>query len=199
MAQPAQNLVLEADECLTLTPDSSRFKDAVEQVRPQTIAEVRRILGPSVDAGPNTPGGPCCLAPELSGAFPNPDDLTSTDPQVRFRARQLAQTAASAYVRAAEVSQLKLWEPFLDRFIQITKASLAIYRFGDIDIANGATLTLGPRVQALYAGNIRMHGTGRIVAQGPATIRATTMSGPTRPLIAATLDTGVFQNAMRSA
>jgi hypothetical protein len=125
--------------------------------------------------------------------------LTSTDPQVRFRARQLAQTAASAYVRAAEVSQLKLWEPFLDRFIQITKASLAIYRFGDIDIANGATLTLGPRVQALYAGNIRMHGTGRIVAKGPATIRATTMSGPTRPLIAATLDTGVFQNAMRSA
>jgi hypothetical protein len=202
MPQQAQNLVLEADECLTLTPDSPRFKDAVERVRPQTIAEVRRILGPSVDAGPNTPHPACCLAPELSGGFPDPDALTSADPQVRYRARQLAQAAASAYVRAADVSQLRLWEPLLDRFIQLNKASLAIFRFADIDIANGATLTLGVTTHALYAGNIRMYGTGRIVAKGPKTIRSASLSGPTRPHIVGTInaaDTAALQSAMRNA
>jgi hypothetical protein len=199
MAQQAQNLVIEADECVTLTPDSSRYKDVIQQYRPQTIAEVRRLLGPSPVDNTGTPAPACCLPPSFTASLPDPDALASTDSQARFTARLQAAAAARAYVQAADVRQYKYLEPLLDRFIQLTRPVLNVFLFGDIDIANGATLTLANKAHVLLAGHIRMHGTGRIVCKGPTTIRATSVEGPTRPRIAGGIASTISTDIMRNA
>jgi len=176
MAQ-AQNLTIEADDCVTLTPESPRYKGAVQQYRPQTIAEVRKILGPSAPSGTGTPTFACCLPLELSAALPDPRALNSKDDAVRFRAREQAMAVASLYVRAADIGQLRHFEPLLDRYIQLTRPILISFVFADIDIAHGATLTLAANTHVLLAANIRMRGTGRIVCRGPTTLRANTING----------------------
>lgn len=173
MAQQAQNLVIDSDECVNLTPESPRFKDLVQQFRPQSIAEVRRLLGPSASGSTER----CCMPSALTANLPSPDALMSEDPQERTRARMQAVTAARAYVQAADTRDFKHVEPLLDRFIEISKPVLHGFQFADIDIANGATLTLTYNVHLLYAAAIRMHGTGRMVCKGPTTIRASSVSG----------------------
>lgn len=196
MAQQAPNLILEADECLTLTPDSPRYKDAIEQYRPQTIAEVRKLLGPSSSVDKPTTTTMCCLPPELTGSLPAADALSSSNDQERFSARLQTAAIAGAYVRAADVTPFKQFEPLLDRFIQVNKAILYSFLFADIDIGNGATLTLAKNTHILFAGNIRMHGTGRIVCKGPTTIRATTLNGKIRTTLIGSIDaaTSVMRN-----
>lgn len=199
MAQQAQNLVIDADECVTLTPDSTRFKDVIQQYRPQTIAEVRKLLGPSQTSADGTPAPVCCLAAAFSASLPDPDALAANDEGARLSSRLQAAEAARAYVQAADVRQYKYLEPLLDRYIQLTRPILYSFLFGDIDIANGATLTLANRAHILLAAHIRMHGTGRIVCKGPTTIRATSVEGPTRPRVvggvASTVSTAVMRNA----
>lgn len=173
MAQQAQNLVIDSEECVNLTPDSPRFKDVVQQFRPQSIAEVRRLLGPS----PGSSAEGCCMPSALTASLPSPDALMSEDPQERTRARMQAVTAARAYVQAADTRDFKHMEPLLNRFIEISKPILHGFQFADIDIANGATLTLTQNVHLLYASAIRMHGTGRMVCKGPTTIRASSVNG----------------------
>lgn len=174
MAQQAQNLVIDNDECVNLTPESPRFKAFVQQYRPQTIAEVRRLLGPSTNSG-STEG--CCMPSALTASLPSPDALMSEDPQERTRARMQAVSAARAYVRAADTRDFKHMEPLLNRYIEISKPVLHGFQFADIDIANGATFMLTQNVHLLYAAAIRMHGTGRMVCKGPTTIRATSVNG----------------------
>jgi hypothetical protein len=198
MAQQAQNLIIEADDCVTLTPDSPRYKDAIQQYRPQTIAEVRKLIGPSPASAGGTSSPSCCLPLELTASLPDPDMLTAKDEQVRFRARMLAATAASAYVRAADTRDFKQFEPALDRFIQLSKPILFSFLFADIDIASGATLTLAKNAHILFAANIRMHGTGRIVCKGPTTIRATTVNGRIRPSVIGSAELNAAQSSMRS-
>ena len=197
MAQQARNLILEADECLTLTPESSRYKDVIQQYRPQTIAEVRQLLGPSSPADKPTTTSTCCLPPELGGSLPAPDALTSTNDQERYSARLQTAAIAGAYVRAVDVTPFKQFEPLLDRFIQVNKANLFSFLFADIEIGNGATLTLARNAHILFAANIRMLGTGRIVCKGPTTIRATTVSGKIRATLIGSIDaaTGIVRNA----
>jgi len=200
MAQQAQNLVIEADECVTLTPESQRFKDIVQQYRPQTIAEVRKLIGPSqaVDAS-GKPTQACCMPAQQIASLPDPDALASEDPQVRFNARLQAAAAARAYVQAPDAQNVKYLEPLLDRYIQITRPILWGFLFADIDIYSGATLTLGPTAHLLFANNIRMHGTGRIVCKGPTTMRATSISGPTRLRVAGLVTATTASNLMRNA
>jgi hypothetical protein len=197
--QQAQNLVIEADECVTLTPDSSRFKGIVQQYRPQTIAEVRKLLGPAPNDDGGSSGTSCCQ-PVLTASLPDPATLESNDSLERSNSRLQAAAAARAYVQALDVRQYKYLEPLLDRYIQLTRPILYSFLFGDIDIANGATLTLAPKAHILLAAHIRMHGTGRIVCKGPTTIRATSVEGPVRPRpFGAVASTGLSASLMSGA
>ncbi|MCG2586816.1 hypothetical protein [Massilia sp. TS11] len=177
MAQQAQNLSVEADECVTLTPDSARFKAVVQQYRPQSIAEVRKLLGPSAMPDTAPVRSSCCLPSELTANLPDPEALNAKDEATRYRARMQAAMAARAYVQAPDARELKYFEPVLDRYIALTRPILYAFLFGDIDIANGATLTLAKNAHILFAGNVRMHGSGRIVCKGPTTMRVNSING----------------------
>lgn len=181
MAQQPQNLVVEAGECLNLSPDSDRFKAMLKQIRPQSIAEVRAALGPSARTDGKEGGDKnaawCCSHQDLPSVLPDADALEAEDDEVRYRARAQAYLASREYVRAVDPVAAAYWEPVLDRFIKINKALLNVFTFNDIEIANGGTLSIPQNTHALYAANIRMYGTGRMVCRGPTTVRATSLQG----------------------
>lgn len=176
---PKGALRVEAGETVVLSPNSARFKAVYENVQPRTIAEVRAILGLSEESSKALAAAPqCCKKSAIPAALITPADLAHKEPAVAARAYHLAYAAAAEYVRAANVTHLEHWVPALDLFISIAKASLNIARFrSDIEIADGATLTISPNTHAVYASAIRIHGTGRIVCSGPVTFKITSLEG----------------------
>jgi hypothetical protein len=177
MNENLQSLVVEAGEYLTLSPDSGRFKAVVKQHRPQTIDEVRKILGPSLQKNDSTMNYNCCVPAGLKSTVVLPEDLTSKDKETKNKANRLTFAAARYYVQAVNNSGLFHWIPTLNIFIQKNKALLNIFEFGNIDVYNGATLNISKNSQAIYADAIRLHGSGKIVCNGPTTFRSTSFEG----------------------
>ncbi|MGW6915280.1 hypothetical protein ACWGB8_15900 [Kitasatospora sp. NPDC054939] len=175
---PPQNLRLEANERLVVSPDSPRFAAGYRQVRPRSIDEVRKLLGPvnvpdhAVRADHLRP-----RADELTKRLLRPEDLEVKDPIARGEARKLAYLAAREYVHAASTVSLKQWRPAIDRWLADVRPIIHIFTAGDIDIADGATLTLSASTQGLVARRIRMRGRGRIVCLGNVKISAVSVEG----------------------
>ncbi|MFD0277886.1 hypothetical protein ACFVHB_28815 [Kitasatospora sp. NPDC127111] len=176
-AQP-QNLRLEAHERLVLSPDSPRFAAGYRQVRPRSIDEVRKLLGPT-----NVPDHAVradqlrLRTSELTKRLLRPEDLDVKDPIARGEARKVVYLAAREYVHAASTAALKQWRPAIDRWLADVKPIIHIFTAGDIDIADGATLTLSANTQGLVARRIRMHGRGRIVCLSNVKISAVSVEG----------------------
>lgn len=179
-----QSLQLEEDECVTVSPDSPRFAASYRTVRPQSIDEVREILGLTnpPDAWSQS-SARCCQPPDLSSRLVRPEELDHPDPSVKAEARRLTYVAAQAYVQSPNENDYALWKPVIDKWLLTNKALINILELWDIDVANGATLTISPNTHALYARHIRIHGTGRIVCKSHVTIRATDLEGTHFPLV----------------
>src|SRR5713101_2455087 len=147
------DLRLEEGECVTLSPDSPRFRAVYQQIRPQSIDEVRKIMGLSEEAAQAVAEQTCCRPSTATAALVPAADVTSEDDQVRFRARQVAYDVSREYLSSANPSYLAPWQASLDAFIVATKAVLHLAFLGDIDVTNGATLTISSTTQVLYANN----------------------------------------------
>ncbi|MFF2042721.1 hypothetical protein ACFVVX_20045 [Kitasatospora sp. NPDC058170] len=177
-ATPPQDLRLEANERLVVSPDSPRFAAGYREVRPRSIDEVRKLLGPgNVPDHALRPDHLRLRTDELTKRLLRPEDLEVKDPVARGEARGLAYLAAREYVHAASVAPLKQWRPAIDRWLADVRPVIHIFTAGDIDIANGATLTLSANTQGLVARRIRMHGSGRIVCRGNVKISAVSVEG----------------------
>ncbi|WP_395292367.1 hypothetical protein ACF9IK_01205 [Kitasatospora hibisci] len=176
-AAPPQALRLEANEKLVLSPDSPRFASGYRQVRPQSIDEVRRLLGPVNVPDSRAENLLAARVPELTKRLLRPEDLKVKDPNARAEARRLAYLAAREYVHTANTAPLKQWRPIIDQWLLEVKPVISVFTAGDIDIADGATLTLSANTHALTAQRIRMHGSGRIVCRGSVKISAVSVDG----------------------
>jgi hypothetical protein len=171
-------LRVESGETVVLSPSSSRFKAVYERVQPKSISEVRAILGLSESSAKAVARRRCCQPSVAGKAVMTPDDLDSPDPAVATRARALAYAVAEEYVRSPDPTHLSSWVPALDRFIGLSQASLNVATFlSDIDVADGATLTISSSTHALRANAVRIHGTGRIVCQGDLTFKIASLEG----------------------
>jgi hypothetical protein len=187
VAQGSTSLQVEAGESAVLSPDSARFKSLYQQIRPQTIDQVKQVIGLSevtTRTLQNIPLRAVSPAPAVSevvlrsiAVIPPVSDLNSTDAEVRFSARGAAYQAASAYLESADPRQFAHLTPLINQFLVDSAAKLNVIAFQDIDLANGATLIISNTTHALYANNIRIHGDGRIVCQGKITIKVTTLQG----------------------
>ncbi|MEU4065737.1 hypothetical protein AB0F25_25505 [Streptomyces wedmorensis] len=176
-AQP-QDLRLEKGESVILSPESPRFASGYRQVRPRSIDEVRKLMGPTKLSGhAASADGFVRRAPELADRVLVIEDLESKDPVARAEAHRLAYLAAQAYVHEPSTAGLKQWQPAIDRWLGRVKPVINIYTAGDIEIADGATLVLSANTQGLNARHIRMHGTGRIRCRGNVKISATSVDG----------------------
>lgn len=184
------DLRLEEDESVTASPGSARFAKYYRQYRPQSIDEVRELIG--ITAEIPHQHADCCHTPAvLASRLVTPGELEAKDDATRHVARELAHAAGRAYVRGVSTVGLEQWKPVLDKYVVLGGAIINILELGDIDIANGATLTLSVSTQGLYANHITMHGSGRIVCHADVAIRATSLKGVSPIIVASTAGTAV--------
>ena len=177
----APSLKLEDGECVTLSPTSERFKSAYRQVQPRRAEDVRNILGFSEVGAKALQAQNICCSPAPT-FIPRPEDLDAEDAEIRIAARRAAFVALQAFVNSATPAAFAHLTPALDRFLEITKAVINVVTLGDIEVGNGATLTISPSTLVVYANKVIIHGTGRIVCDGPTTFKIASLEGVT-PII----------------
>ena len=187
-----KNLRVESGETILLSPDSQRFQAHYIEARPRSIEDVRKILGLSEAAAKAAGEQKCCEGSRVPAALVAPEDLASKDPATRFRARNLAYQVAQQYVTSADPSRFKQWTAVMNQYLEISQAVLRWIELQDIVIQDGGTLLLSANTQALYANDVRIHGTGRIVCQGNVTFKFNSLQG-IEPL------SGVLSSATASA
>jgi hypothetical protein len=180
------DLQVESGESVLLSPTSARFQAAYQQIRPQTIDQVRLVLGFSENAVKALQAAGTATAPAmatagttlrtLSAVIPA-SDLVATDATTRLQARDLAYQAAGAYITSPNPAHFSQMVPVLNQYLIDAKAILNIISLLNIDVADGATLTISKNTHALYANNIVIHGSGKIVCQGRITFKVSTVQG----------------------
>jgi hypothetical protein len=174
-----QPIRLEPHESVVLSPESPRFAAGYRQVRPQSIDEVRKLMGANSvpEKARDGSGALYFRAPELAKQLLRPEDLEVRDPVARARARRLVYLAAQEYVQGTNTDELKQWCPVINRWLADVQPIISVFAAEDIEIADGATLTLSANTQVLKARHIRMHGSGRIRCLGNVKISATSVKG----------------------
>ena len=81
-------------------------------------------------------------------------------------------------------------KPTFERFLDISKAVLYIAILQDIEVANGATLTISKNTHVVEANKVIIHGTGRIVCNGSTKFKIASLEGVRR-----TISTSAFATA----
>ena len=179
MSDAPPSLRLESGECVTLSPTSDRFRLAYQQIQPRRAQDVRAALGFSETAIKALQAqGMCC--PPSPAVSPRPEDLTDEDAETRNAARRAAYTALQAYVHDTAPSASANLLPALDRYLDITKAIINIVALSDIEVADGATLTITANTHVVNARKVIIHGSGRIVCKGSTKFKITSLEGTRR-------------------
>lgn len=173
----APDLTLEEGENYVLSPESRRFKGAFRQERPRSAEEVRKILGMSSESLAALKQSGCCFGAQAPAASADPEDLESDDPEIRANARRLTYQAFNAYVHGSAPGKVAHLIPAFDRYLDVNKAILNIAHLNDIEVFNGATLTISAATHAVYANRIIIHRTGRIVCIGSKSFKITSLEG----------------------
>jgi len=173
----APNLTVESGETVRVAPDSQRFSAAFKRVYPTDIDEVRKIVGLSDASSQALKAQKCCDRATAPASLASPDDLTSSDQVASRRAKEIATQAAYQYVTGNNPAALAQWKPLIDRYLEIGKAVISYCVLKDIEIADGGTLVIAASTRVLYANNIKIHDSGRIVCEGDTTIKCTTLQG----------------------
>jgi len=179
----SQNLYIEPGETVMLAPDAQRFSAFYKRVYPSGIDEVRDILGLSDAAAQAVSTKMNCQCSCSPPSLYTPEDLTSRDNSIRRAAKEVAVKAAYQYVTGANPDALAQWKPLIDKYINLGKIVINYVALQDIEIAQGATLVISASTNALYANNIKIHGTGRMVCQGNLSIKCVTLQGITRQIV----------------
>src|SRR6266478_5470486 len=165
-----QSLTLEPGECVTLSPDSSRFKQIYQQVYPRSADEVRDSLSLSTDAFEAVrKAGICDCFAKPPASTVAAEDLDSSDPATRAAALSLTHRALNAYVYGTNPAALAYLGPAFDRYLRLNKAVINIAVLLDIEVSDGATLTISASTHVVKARKIIIHRTGRIVVLGSTT------------------------------
>jgi hypothetical protein len=160
-----------------LSPDSKRFTNAYKRVYPTDIDEVRALLGLSEASAKALSAQKCCGAQSMPAGLASPDDLSSSDEAISRRAKEIAVQAAYQYVASANPAGLAQWKPLVNRYLEIGRVPILYCLFRDVDIADRGTLIVPGNLRALYANNIRIHGSGRLVCEGNISINCATLQG----------------------
>jgi hypothetical protein len=179
-----QSISLEPGECVTLAPESSRLKGVYKQVRPRSADEVRELLSLTGAAAEAAQKSRICCGPDRPpAATPAAEDLDDKDDEKRANARGLTYQAFRAYVHGDNPAALAHLKPAFDRYLELSKAIINIAYLQDIEVADGATLTISASTHVVNARKVIIHRTGRIVCRGSTTFKIVSLEG-TRPLVA---------------
>jgi hypothetical protein len=189
----AISLSLEADERVTLAPDSPRFKGVYQQVQPRSADQVRELLGFSDTVAEGLAKSRARFGPErLPAATAAAENLDAKDMATRAQARGVTHEAFRAFVRGSNVDALAHMKPAFDRYLEINKAVINLCILNDIEVADGATLTISASTHVVRARKIIIHPTGRIVCNGSTTFKIVSLEGlRPKPVVTGPRATGV--------
>jgi hypothetical protein len=174
-----QSISLEPGECVTLAPESPRLKGVYRQVHPRSADEVRELLSLSGAAAEAIQKARvmCCgphMAPAATAAA---EDLDDKDDERRAIARGLTYQAFRAYVHGDNPAAFTHLKPAFDRYLELNKAIINIAILQDIEVADGATLTISASTHVVNARKVIIHRTGRIVCRGSTTFKIVSLEG----------------------
>jgi len=190
MSDALPSVRLESGECVTLSPNSERYRAAYHQVQPRSADDVRATLGLSETATKALQAGGMCCQPAPAMA-PLPEDLSHEDADTRSGARRAAYAGLQAYVRSPTPNAYANQVPAFNRYLDLTKAIINIISLSDIEVADGATLTISANTHVVNARKIIIHGRGRIVCQGSTTFKIVSLEGNRRFSTVAVAQTSV--------
>ncbi|MGA2714742.1 MAG: hypothetical protein ABSG41_16705 [Bryobacteraceae bacterium] len=180
--QPGKtDLTVAAGQTVDLSPTAAQYKQFYQQIHPQTIDQVRQVLGFS--AASNAALLKAKTTPVVRALSLKPIAVAALQPTTA--AATLAATRISLYNAGAEYvshpdpSSYSAWVPALNQYIAQSGAVLNVIGLQNITVNNGATLTISKDTHALYANNIVVHGTGRIVCKGKLTFKINSLEGTT--------------------
>jgi hypothetical protein len=171
-------LRVERGEKVILSPNSRRFTEDFERIRPHSAAEVRKIVGPSVEvaqalhelgARPQPSAG--------SSKSAAPEDLDSTDSVIRARAWTNIGNSLRDYVYATDTQFLAPMQPAFQAYLDLAEIVLHVATLPNIEVAHEGVLLVSEDTHVLNADSILIHGTGKIVCLGGTTINANTIVG----------------------
>jgi hypothetical protein len=171
------DLSVESGETVRLSPNSKRLTSAYKRVYPTGIDEVRALVGLSEASTKALSAQKCCGAQSIPAGLALPDDLSSSETATSRRAKELAVQAAYQYVTSSNPAALAQWKPLVNRYLEVGMVPNIYCLFRDIDIADHGTLIVPASLRALYANNIRIHGSGRLVCEGNISINCVTLQG----------------------
>jgi hypothetical protein len=178
--QPGKtDLTVAEGQTVDLSPSAPNFKQFYQQIHPQTIDQVRQVLGFSVTS--NAKLLKAKIVPKVKTLSLKP--IAVTELQAGAAADKLAATRVTLYNAGAEYvfhpdpSAYQAWVPALNQYIIQSGALLNVIGLQNITVNNGATLTISKNTHALYANNVVVHGTGRIVCKGKVTFKINSLQG----------------------
>ncbi|WP_299535499.1 hypothetical protein [Ulvibacterium sp.] len=167
----AKNLELKSKKTLDLTTDSKTFKEHFKLVKVKDIAVVKELIGISDKIASKKN----CGCPKIS-KIPSIKDLEVKDKRQRDANFAAARNIANRYIygNSAEVSAYK---PVLDRFLELSRATIPVFWFNDIIVHNNATLNIANDVLNVNARKIMLYGNGKITYTGPTTFNCRSFQG----------------------
>jgi hypothetical protein len=174
----AQSIRVEPGERVVLSPESQRFKENYRQVRPRTAKEVRNIIGFSEEMAKTLhEQGVCCQQFMNYSAIVRAEELDSLHDAVRARALAITDMALYNYVCSVSPAIMVQMEPAIGRYLELFNIVLYIVTLQDIEVADGATLTISSNTHLVEANKVIIHGTGRIDCSGFTKFNVTSIEG----------------------
>lgn len=162
-----RTLRVETGECVVLSPQSDRFREHYRRVQPRTATEVRNLIGLSDEMARSLrERGVCCQQHDRPVGFPAPNELDSEDELVRGRAFDNVAKGLYSFICSTTPELMAPIEPAIERFLEITKLELNLVSLQDIEVADGATLTVSDDTHLIEANKIIIHGDGQLKCNG---------------------------------
>ena len=162
-----QSMRVEPGERVVLSPKSKRFRENYRQVHPRTAKEVRNTIGLSEEMAKTLhERGVCCQQSMNSSVIVPAEELDSPHDAVRARALDITEKALYSYVCSVNPAVMVQMEPAIGRYLEIINVMLNIVTLQNIEVADGATLTISSDTHLVRANKIIIHGTGKIDCSG---------------------------------
>jgi hypothetical protein len=166
------------DHPLTIPPNTQmllsaeRVKEAhpaLVRLEPKTIDDVKKWIGVPDEVGAKR--ACCCKLPASIPGVGSASEIRQLDPN----ARRALQDIADEYVNG-DSRRVTAYKPVLNYLVDRSWVNIFLIR-QDIDIHNGAVLTVGANIKVLWARNIRIWKGGLLKIKGKAKIDCVSITG----------------------
>jgi len=174
------SLRVEPGETAVLSPDSDRFRKHYRRVQPRSGKEARELIGLSDEMTHSLrEAGACCQPSNQPSSFPAPHELESDNEEERGRAFDDVGRGFASFLTTTNPELLAPIEPAIERYLNLTRLELNVVALRDIEVADGATLTISPDTHLVEANNIVIRGSGQINCSGFTKMNVNSIEGST--------------------